>query len=185
MKLMKRLAMYYEFLNAQHMVLFATDVVSRGLDFQAVDWVVQGDCPEDVPTYIVRVGRTARITSSGKGLLLLAPSEMNFLDLLARAKVPIRKVTPSSAVPGFSSSVQCLLSKDNLLKEWAQRALKEYLRFTFMLSNKKVFDIRKIDVTALSASMGLSSPPVLQFMKQNETSIAAKKEKKGTKDISS
>ena len=41
-------------------VLFATDIAARGLDFPTVDWVVQADCPEDVPSYIHRVGRTAR-----------------------------------------------------------------------------------------------------------------------------
>lgn len=35
----------------------------------------QADCPEDVPSYIHRVGRTARYVSAGKGLLLLLPSE--------------------------------------------------------------------------------------------------------------
>ena len=41
-------------------VLFATDIAARGLDFPTVDWVVQADCPEDVASYIHRVGRTAR-----------------------------------------------------------------------------------------------------------------------------
>jgi ATP-dependent RNA helicase DDX10/DBP4 len=59
-------------------VLFATDVAARGLDFPSVDWVVQADCPEDVPCYIHRVGRTARYTAEGRGLLLLAPSEAAF-----------------------------------------------------------------------------------------------------------
>lgn len=44
-------------------VLFATDIAARGLDFPTVDWVLQADCPEDVATYIHRVGRTARYMS--------------------------------------------------------------------------------------------------------------------------
>ena len=35
----------------------------------------QADCPEDVAAYIHRVGRTARYTHAGRGLLLLLPSE--------------------------------------------------------------------------------------------------------------
>ena len=52
------------------MVLFATDVAARGLDFPTVDWVVQADCPEDVAAYIHRVGRTARCAGEvwGRGL---------------------------------------------------------------------------------------------------------------------
>lgn len=52
------------------MVLFATDLAARGLDFPAVDWVIQVDCPENVATYIHRVGRTARLFSSTHILLL-------------------------------------------------------------------------------------------------------------------
>lgn len=47
-------------------VLFATDIAARGLDFPTVDWVVQADCPEDVPMYIHRVGRTARYVAGVK-----------------------------------------------------------------------------------------------------------------------
>jgi hypothetical protein len=62
--------------GGRSMVLFATDIAARGLDFPTVDWVVQADCPEDVQTYIHRVGRTARFTHSGKAFLLLLPSEV-------------------------------------------------------------------------------------------------------------
>jgi ATP-dependent RNA helicase DDX10/DBP4 len=37
--------------------------------------VIQLDCPDDVDTYIHRVGRTARYQSEGKALLFLCPSE--------------------------------------------------------------------------------------------------------------
>ena len=57
-------------------MLLSTDLAARGLDFPAVDWVLQLDAPEDAETYIHRVGRTARYESHGKALLLLCPSEM-------------------------------------------------------------------------------------------------------------
>lgn len=56
-----------------------------------MDWVVQADCPEDVPCYIHRVGRTARYTAEGRGLLLLTPSEATFAKELAAAKVGEKK----------------------------------------------------------------------------------------------
>lgn len=61
------------------------------MDFPNVDWVVQADCPEDVPCYIHRVGRTARYTAEGRGLLLLTPSEAAFAQELAAAKVGEKK----------------------------------------------------------------------------------------------
>jgi ATP-dependent RNA helicase DDX10/DBP4 len=62
--------------------LFATDIASRGVDFPAVDWVLQVDLPEDVATYVHRVGRTARYKAKGNALLLLSKSEMQFVKKL-------------------------------------------------------------------------------------------------------
>lgn len=56
----KRMAAYDNFLRKQHAVLVATDLAARGLDFPNVHWVLQLDCPDDVSSYIHRVGRTAR-----------------------------------------------------------------------------------------------------------------------------
>ena len=71
MKQMKRFAVFYTFSQSEAMILFATDIAARGLDFPRVDWVVQADCPEDADAYIHRVGRTARFTSCAQ---LPAPS---------------------------------------------------------------------------------------------------------------
>ena len=70
----KRMSIYDEFCRKQYACLFATDIAARGLgkhavvlhlltvwiDFPAINWVVQFDCPPDANTYIHRVGRTAR-----------------------------------------------------------------------------------------------------------------------------
>uniref|UniRef100_A0A8B7UVS0 ATP-dependent RNA helicase n=1 Tax=Castor canadensis TaxID=51338 RepID=A0A8B7UVS0_CASCN len=57
---MRRMEVYNEFVRKRAAVLFATDIAARGLDFPAVNWVLQFDCPEDANTYIHRAGRTAR-----------------------------------------------------------------------------------------------------------------------------
>lgn len=35
------MSVFYEFVEAPAMVLFATDIAARGLDFPSVDWVMQ------------------------------------------------------------------------------------------------------------------------------------------------
>uniref|UniRef100_A0A674A694 ATP-dependent RNA helicase n=1 Tax=Salmo trutta TaxID=8032 RepID=A0A674A694_SALTR len=72
---MKRVEVYNDFIKKKNAVLFATDIAARGLDFPAVNWVLQFDCPEDANTYIHRVGRTARYKEGGEALLVLLPSE--------------------------------------------------------------------------------------------------------------
>jgi ATP-dependent RNA helicase DDX10/DBP4 len=74
-KQVQRLTIFQRFSTAPTALLVTTDVSARGLDFPSVDWVVQLDCPEDVDTYIHRVGRTARYKAEGKGLIFLCPSE--------------------------------------------------------------------------------------------------------------
>ncbi|XP_055389043.1 probable ATP-dependent RNA helicase ddx10 [Condylostylus longicornis] len=60
-KQQKRLEVFGEFSSKENAaVLICTDIAARGIDFPAVDWVVQLNCPQDVETYIHRVGRTAR-----------------------------------------------------------------------------------------------------------------------------
>ena len=73
-------------------VLFSTDICARGVDFPAVDWVVQLDCPEDVSTYVHRVGRTARYKSKGNALLMLLKSESKFVENLDKHNISLKKL---------------------------------------------------------------------------------------------
>lgn len=59
----------------------------------------QVDCPEDVATYIHRVGRTARYTASGRSLLFLTPSEEKMLAGLTDAKIPIKVIKVGLSFP--------------------------------------------------------------------------------------
>ncbi|CAK0786422.1 hypothetical protein CVIRNUC_009635 [Coccomyxa viridis] len=170
MKQMKRMAVYYDFCQAKGgCVLFATDIAARGLDFPTVDWVLQVDCPEDVASYIHRVGRTARYTSGGKSLMMLLPSEKEaMLKQLEGAKVPLKplKINPKMTQP-VSPALQALLSKNNELKELAQRALVAYVRSVFLQPNKAVFDASALPAAEYALSLGLTSVPKLRFLKRH------------------
>uniref|UniRef100_A0A665T0S0 ATP-dependent RNA helicase n=1 Tax=Echeneis naucrates TaxID=173247 RepID=A0A665T0S0_ECHNA len=89
---MKRVEVYNDFLRKHNAVLFATDIAARGLDFPAVNWVLQFDCPEDADTYIHRVGRTARYKEGGEALLLLNPSEEKGMIILKDVKSKLKGI---------------------------------------------------------------------------------------------
>lgn len=78
-------------------VLLSTDVAARGLDFPAVTHILQYDAPGDVPEYVQRVGRTARMGRRGVAILVLAPRELEYVNELKRAGVAIaqQKLFPS------------------------------------------------------------------------------------------
>lgn len=161
----RRLVVYDEFCKAKNMVLFATDVAARGLDFPAVDWVVQADCPDGPTNYIHRVGRTARFKNSGRALLLVLPSEQAIIPKLQEARVPLKRVSMNNKKrQPISSALRTLLSKDNQLKHYAQKAVSSYLRGVAMASDKSIFDVFSLPIEEFAASFGLPNPPRLRFL---------------------
>ncbi|CAM6084394.1 unnamed protein product [Calypogeia fissa] len=167
MKQQQRSLVFQSFCETKHSLLFCTDVAARGLDFPSVDWVVQTDCPEDVATYIHRVGRTARYTAAGRSLLFLMPSEEKFLTELEAAKVPMKVIKPNkSKVQSVSGTLAGLLSKDTALKYLAQRAFVTYLRSIYLHSNKEVFDVTKLPLAEYALSLGLPTTPRVRFLKK-------------------
>jgi superfamily II DNA/RNA helicase len=67
----QRTSIMQDFRDRKIPVLVASDLAARGLDVEALDFVVNNDLPEDPPTYVHRVGRTARAGRSGKALSLV------------------------------------------------------------------------------------------------------------------
>jgi ATP-dependent RNA helicase DeaD len=67
-------------------LLIATNLASRGLDLPDVSHVINFDMPEDVDTYIHRVGRTARAGRSGTAITFVGQHDIEVFDQL-RAKL--------------------------------------------------------------------------------------------------
>lgn len=68
--------------KAESAVLICTDVASRGLDFKGVEWIVQWDLSSEVNIYVNRVGRTARIASSGQSIAFVMPDETDYVKVM-------------------------------------------------------------------------------------------------------
>lgn len=176
----RRKTIYDEFCRKSNVVLFATDVASRGLDFPTVNWVVQLDCPEDATAYIHRAGRTARNAKHGEGLLVLMPSEETaMLEQLQERKIPINKIaidpkrlfSPRLKMEGF-------LAQSQELKESAQRAFRAYIKSVCLMKNKKVFDVDALDTDAYALSLGMVVVPRIRFL---DNMKKAKKKTAGSK----
>lgn len=66
-----------DFKNGKINILVATDIVSRGIDIDGVDVVVNYDVPHDSEDYIHRIGRTARANKEGTGLTFVSEREQD------------------------------------------------------------------------------------------------------------
>jgi len=73
---------FFGFDKKEGSLLVCTDVASRGLDFKNVAWIVQWDLSSQVKEYVNRVGRTARIASTGKSLCFVMPQETDYVKYM-------------------------------------------------------------------------------------------------------
>ncbi len=80
------------FRNRKVHVLVATDVVSRGIDIDNIEMVINYDVPPNEEDYVHRIGRTARAGRGGVGITLITPGEMrNFSKIEKLIQMEVRK----------------------------------------------------------------------------------------------
>lgn len=66
-----REAVLREFKNKKLTILIGTDVLSRGIDVEGIDLVINFDVPPDPEDYIHRIGRTARAATTGTAITFI------------------------------------------------------------------------------------------------------------------
>nr|XP_013797234.1 PREDICTED: probable ATP-dependent RNA helicase DDX31 isoform X1 [Apteryx mantelli mantelli] len=104
----ERTEVFQEFLKSKTGILLCTDVAARGLDLPQVTWIIQYNAPASPAEYIHRIGRTARIGCHGNSLLVLAPSEAEYVSLLASHKINVSEIKMEKVLSS--------LMKDNRFK---------------------------------------------------------------------
>ena len=71
----EREAVMLGFRQKKFPILVATDVVSRGIDIDSIELVVNYDVPPNEEDYVHRIGRTARADKDGEGVTLINPDD--------------------------------------------------------------------------------------------------------------
>ncbi|MET3112788.1 ATP-dependent RNA helicase RhlE [Pedobacter sp. CG_S7] len=72
------------FKNKQLPIIIGTDVLSRGIDVEGIDLVVNFDVPHDAEDYVHRIGRTARAESKGTAITLVNSRDKRKLDSIEK-----------------------------------------------------------------------------------------------------
>jgi ATP-dependent RNA helicase RhlE len=65
-----------DFRNRKLRILVATNVVSRGIDIDDIDLIINYDVPRDPEDYVHRVGRTARAAKKGQAVTFVNDQDM-------------------------------------------------------------------------------------------------------------
>ena len=85
------------FKNRRISILIATDIVSRGIDIDDIQMVINYDVPRDPEDYVHRIGRTARANRDGQAITLVTPKDWQHLIKIERL---IEKEIPKPRTPG-------------------------------------------------------------------------------------
>ncbi|NGQ96869.1 DEAD/DEAH box helicase [Brevibacillus sp. SYP-B805] len=81
----KREQLMRQFREIKFQYLVATDIAARGLDVEGVTHVFNYDLPNDVESYIHRVGRTGRAGQAGTAISLISPRQKAIMQRIAKA----------------------------------------------------------------------------------------------------
>lgn len=76
----KREKILKAFKNVEFQILIATDVLARGIDIKGVTHVYNYDLPEDLESYIHRIGRTGRAGENGETYIFATEKNINFVN---------------------------------------------------------------------------------------------------------
>jgi ATP-dependent RNA helicase RhlE len=85
------------FRNKKFNFLVATDVMSRGIDIDSIEIVVNYEVPKDAEDYVHRIGRTARAGASGLAITLINKFDVDGFGDIEKL---IEKVIEKPALPG-------------------------------------------------------------------------------------
>jgi superfamily II DNA/RNA helicase len=89
-------------------VLVATDILSRGIDIDNIDLVINFDVPHDGEDYVHRIGRTARAEAEGSAYTLVSVKEQRkFYSIEQLIGKEVQKMTVPESIgeqPAYSPS---------------------------------------------------------------------------------
>jgi ATP-dependent RNA helicase RhlE len=106
----KREDVLMQFKSRRLPILIATDILSRGIDIDNIDLVINYDVPHDGEDYVHRIGRTARAAAEGTAYTFISPREQRkFLSIEKLLGKPVTKATVPEEfgeVPDYNTAPQ-------------------------------------------------------------------------------
>lgn len=190
----KREKIFSDFRTIESGILICTDVLARGIDIPAVNWVVQFDPPSHAESFVHRCGRTARMGKIGSALLFLLHTEESYIEFLRiNQHVPMipydtgfsetndtnntkeehgqmetdtqPEAQQTEEMPNLRLRLQKLAIKDRDIYEKAIRAFVSFLQAYKKHECSVIFQFLELDVCGLAEAYGLLHMPKMPELK--------------------
>lgn len=152
-----------EFKSTESGILFASDVVGRGLDFPDIHLVIQVGIPLNSEQYVHRVGRTGRAGKGGRAVMIVTPEDFWFVERNRQFPMVQSKLEHAKAAAIDSAGIisQSLAKVPDQVKAQAYVA---FLGFTnTMRSKMKITPAQMVQIANRYAfSLGCEEPPAIE-----------------------
>jgi ATP-dependent RNA helicase DeaD len=99
----QRDAVMQKFREGNIEILVATDVAARGIDVSGVTHVFNFDMPQDIDSYVHRIGRTGRAGKEGIASTFVTPREVDYLHQIERVT---KQRIAKQPMPTFSEAME-------------------------------------------------------------------------------
>jgi len=129
------------FKNKKINMLVCTDVAARGIDVDNLTHVINFGLPQDIESYVHRIGRTGRAGMKGIAITLIEPSERYRLRMVENnTKARIAQATLPTTKELKDVLVRKELRKfDSLISEMESLSLDEVFAEKFSALEKKIY----------------------------------------------
>lgn len=156
-----------KFKEASAGILFASDVIGRGMDFPNVDLVVQVGLPSSGEQYIHRVGRTGRAGNDGRAIIVLTQAESFFIK--ANRHLPINPHPQADEINAGASTSAAAVTQAmyKIPEDTKQRAYSSFIGFFAGSGLLKQLRLDKAGLVQLAnklavEGMGCPEPPPME-----------------------
>ena len=118
-------------------ILVATDVAARGIDINNLSHVINYALPNDIDSYVHRIGRTGRAGNKGTAITFITPSEYRKLIFIQnktrseirKAEVPdVKEVikTKKARITEEIDAIVCMGDEEGRFTKWAEKLIEKY-----------------------------------------------------------
>lgn len=115
--------------------LVATDVAARGIDVQDISHVINYDIPQDIESYVHRIGRTGRANKEGIAYSLVTPKEYMMLKQIEKfTKSKIKRKDIPTVDDIFETKYNSMLEK--ISENIEKNDFKKYIPFVEKLDEE-------------------------------------------------
>ncbi|EFO23405.2 hypothetical protein LOAG_05079 [Loa loa] len=157
-------------------LMLCTDVLSRGIDVDNIEWVVQFDVPKQTSWFVHRAGRSARCGKMGNNVLFLTPEETAYIEFIEKyEKVSLTEMKGNieekdNETEQIRQQIVKMASKEREILECGTRAFMSFVESYVRHDCNVVCPSKDLDVVGYGHAYGLLRLPRMKEFHHSDLS---------------